>query len=261
MSLRTFAARSLCAVTPLVLAAPPEAWAVRENAPGRRQVDSQTPILRQRAPSARTGLVLERLSERDLRQWREIEEVVAATVPGGAPRSETLRRLWEWARTTPHVIHVEIVEPSEVPNGIAGEFVVERVDPAKLSHTGLVRLCPGNIRNGRVATGPNMNVDFRRFDGLTDAADRYAEVLAHELAHAAYVLESPERVARIEEAQRARQEFLDGRVYSLDRIPSQLRRRLEASRAALEDVERQAEAVEARVLAELGRAPSSTARR
>jgi len=62
------------------------------------------------------------------------------------------------------------------------------------------------------------------------------------------------------DAQRAREDFLDGGEHSLARIPAELRERLRASAAFLATVEAHAEAVEAAVLTELvGPGPTTTA--
>jgi len=199
---------------------------------------------------AGTGLVLERLSKADVRIWRAIEKVVAASEASGQPRSPTLRRLSEWARTTLHVLHVEMVSPFGQPAGIAGLFRVERVDPAGQSHVAVIRLCPRNIRYAKAARGPNSVVSFVRFEGLTDV-ERYAEVLAHELAHAEYFLESTERLAELEAAQGAVEAFLSGRGRAIEPVHQDLERRLEKELAVLAACEAHAESVEAVVLREL----------
>ena len=172
------------------------------------------------------GLLLDRLSKGDLRLWRSIEEIVAASDPAGVPRSPTLRRLWEWARASSHVLQIEIVAPSRLATGMAGTFRVDSVDPAGLRHVAVIDLCPGNIQRARASLGPNSVLSFVRFDGLNDA-ERYAEVLAHELAHAEYFLESAERITELQAAQGA--------------ILAASSRTGRATRWALEDLVRQCE--------------------
>lgn len=260
MSIRRVAARTFCAFAAVALGTAPEPVSAADDRSRLEQRAVSDAV--QSSGTGPAGLVLKSPSERALRVWRGVEEVVAAPGASGVPRSPTLGRLWEWARSSSHVIRVEMVEPSEVANGIAGLFTVERVDPAGRRHVVLIRVCPQNIRRGRVASSPNASVSFVRFAGLDDDAERYAEVLAHELAHAEHVLESEERVARIVAAQRARADFLDGGEHSLARIPAELRERLRASAAFLATVEAHAEAVEAAVLAELvGPGPATTADR
>jgi hypothetical protein len=196
------------------------------------------------------GLLLERLSKGELRVWRAIEQVVAASNTSGQPRSPTLRHLWEWARTSPHVLHVEMVSPSKMATGIVGGFHVERVDPAGLRHVAVIRLCPGNIERARVRPAPDAVDPFVRFEGLTEV-ERFAEVLAHELAHAQYFLESPERLAELKTAEDAIEAFRSGNRRAGDPLYPDVGRRLQEPLAVIAATEAVAESVEAVVLREL----------
>src|SRR5262249_28466670 len=73
----------------------------RPHPPARRRPPGAP---RPAAPAG--GLQRGRLSKGDRRLWRAIEEVVAASNADGAPRSPSLRQLWEWARTSTHLLHV-----------------------------------------------------------------------------------------------------------------------------------------------------------
>ena len=108
-----------------------------------------------RAGEAGTGLLLDRLSKKHVRTWRVIEQVVAASGPSGEPRSPTLRRLWQWARTSTHALHVEMVSRSKTATGHVGVFRVERVDPAGLTHVAVIRLCPRNIQRAVARPAPS----------------------------------------------------------------------------------------------------------
>jgi hypothetical protein len=240
MSIKTCVARAFCLiVTAGVVSAPDPA----------------------RAGEAGTGLLLDRLSKGHLRTWRAIEQVVGASGPSGEPRSPTLRRLWEWARTSTHVLHVEMVSRSKIPTGHVGLFRVERVDPAGLTHVAVIRLCPWNIQLARVRPAPDAIDAFVRFEGLTEI-ERYAEVLAHELAHAEYVLDNPERLAQVVAAQRAIDAFLSGSEPGVERPHLVVAQRLPESLAVLAATEAYAESVEAVVLRELvGDRPPQTATR
>ena len=266
MSIKTCVARAFCVVVTAAVAGAPH--------PARAGEPDHLPVPERQAPRATvvsspparagTGFRLDRLSKGDVRTWRAIEQVVAASGPSGEPRSPRLRRLWEWARTSPHVLHVEMVSRFRVPAGTVGVFRVERVDPAGLSHVTVIRLCPGNIQNAKVGRGPNSVTPFVRFEGLTDV-ERYAEVLAHELAHAEHALENPERLAQVVAAQRAIEEslpaFRSGSERGAEGLPLEHGRRLRESLAVLEATEAYAESVEAVVLRELaGGRPSQTAK-
>ena len=203
-----------------------------------------------RAGEVGTGFVLERLSKRHVRILRAIELVVSASNPSGEPRSPTLRRLWEWARTSRHVIHVEMLSPLKMASGQVGVFHVELVDPAGLRHVAVIRLCPRNIELARTRPAPDAIDPFVRFEGLTEI-ERFAEVLAHELAHAEYFLESPEHLAQVEAAQGAIEAFRSGNRKPIKPVYQDLGRRLQEPLAVLAACEAHAESVEATVLREL----------
>jgi hypothetical protein len=203
-----------------------------------------------RAGEADTGFVLELLSKRHVRVWRAIELVVSASNPSGEPRSPTLRRLWEWARTSTHVLHVEMVSSLRMTSGQVGVFEVERVDPAGLRHVAVIRLCPRNIELARTRTAPDAIVPFVRFDGLTEV-ERFAEVLAHELAHAEYFLESPPRLAQVEAARGAIKALRSSQRRAIGPVYPDLGRLLQEPLAVLAATEAHAESVEAVVLGEL----------
>ena len=210
-------------------------------------------------PGAGTGFLLDRLSKGHVRTWRAIEQVVAASGPSGEPRSPTLRRLWEWARTSTHVLHIEMVSRSKVAAGVVGVFRVERVDPAGLNHVAVIRLCPWNIQRARARPAPDAILRFVRFEGLTEV-ERYTEVLGHELAHAVDALENPERLAQVVAAQRSIDAFLSGSEPGVERPHLVVAQRLPEPLAVLAAAEAYAESVEAVVLRELvGDRPSQTA--
>jgi len=197
MSIGAHVAGCCCVVLATVASVPSVAGAPQ---PDPNRVAALAPTILPEPAAPASGFVLDRLSKGDLRLWRAIEEVVTAADETGAPRSATLRRLWDWARTSTHALHIEMVRRSRLPSGTVGIFRVEHVDPRGLAHAMVIRLCPENIRRAKVSQGPDPIASFIRFEGLTEA-ERFVEVLAHELAHAEYLLESPERMAQLEAAQ------------------------------------------------------------
>jgi len=253
MSIRTCVASAFCVVltTGVASAADPDPARETDAHPGlQKRGPAATGIPRPAPVTTGKGLLLDRLSRGHVRTWRAIEKVAVASHASGEPRSPTLRRLWDWARTSTHVLHVEMISPFMQPAGIAGVFRVERIDPAGQSHVVVIRLCPRNIRSAVVGRGPNSVQAFVRFEGLTDV-ERYAEVLAHELAHAEYFLESPERLAQLAAAQGAIGAFLS-RSEAIEPVHQELGRRLQNPLAVLAVSEAHAESVEAVVLRELG---------
>jgi hypothetical protein len=252
MSIRARVAASFFLLTAFAASAPTPVHG-REDFPHPVLEGSPPPsgaVARSRPGEAKTGLLLGRLSKRHRRLWRDIEGVVATTDASGAPRSPTLLRLWEWARTSAHLIRVEMVSQSELARGRVGVFRVERVDPASRSHAAVIRLCPWNIRYARAAPGPDAVESFVRFEGLTEL-ERFAEVLAHELAHAEYYLESPERLAQVVAAQGVIDEYLSRARRGTGPPHNEVGRWCEAALAVLAAGEAHAEAVEAVVLREL----------
>jgi hypothetical protein len=139
--------------------------------------------------------------------------------------------------------------------GMVGVFRVERVDPAGLAHVAVIQLCPRSIGYARVRPAPDAVDPFVRFEGLAEI-ERYAEVLAHELAHAKYLLENPDRLAQLVSAQRAVDAFLSGAGRGVNRHLD-LARRLPESLAVLAAAEAHAESVEAAVLNELRWGPAT----
>src|SRR5438128_7987520 len=56
-----------------------------------------------------SGIITERLSEKDLRRWRGIERYVDARDADNQPIYPTLQALWGWVERSGHVIYIEIV--------------------------------------------------------------------------------------------------------------------------------------------------------
>ena len=247
MSIRAHVARTFCVFAAAVASVPGAARAQEADHDRTPAYASATAV---GSAATGSGLLLDRLSKGDRRLWRAIEKVVGSSDPSGAPRSPTLGRLWEWASTSMHAIHVEMVSPSRVAAGTAGVFRLEVIDPAGLRHVGVIRLCPDNIRRAKASSGPNSTLAFVHFDGLTEA-ERYVEVLAHELAHAEYVLESPERLAEAQAAQGAIAVSFSRKGRALEPVGEELVRRCAKPLAVLAASEAHAESVEAVVLGEL----------
>jgi len=251
MSFKTHAARCLCVVLAGGVTRAADAAAVPKGSP-----DPAAAVLPQPMRAPEGGFVLDRLSKRDLRVWRTIEKVVGESDVSEAPRSPALRRLWDWARASRHVLHVEMVPPSRLAAGMVGVFRVESFDPAGLRHVAVIRLCPTNIQRAKVTSAPDAVRVFTRFEGLTEA-ERYAEVLAHELAHAEYFLESAERLGDLQAAQDAIEQTFSRSGRARIPVPEERVRRSEKPLAVLAACEAHAELVESIVLRELtGRGPA-----
>jgi hypothetical protein len=149
-------------------------------------------------PSCRpSGLRTDRLSGKQLEKWQKIEELVMVKDRDGRPLHPTLRQLWDAVDTSRHAIFIEMPDSKGY---FAGRFEITRVDPEGEAHQGVILL---NLRaidrtsTGRAAARAD---GFIPFEGLRKN-ERYAEVLGHELAHAAWHLASPERARLAERLQ------------------------------------------------------------
>jgi hypothetical protein len=250
MSLRKHVARWFCLVLAGGVARVPDAAAAPNTDPPPAAAVLAEPA------ATKGGFMLDRLSKGDRRIWRAIEKVVADSDASGVPRSPALRRLSDWGRASTHVLWIEMVPPSRLAAGMVGVFRVESFDPAGLRHVAVIRLCPTNIQRAKASSAPDAVQSFARFEGLTEA-ERYAEVFAHELAHAEYFLESPERLAELQTAQDAIAHTFSrsGRAATPDH--EERVRQSEKSLAVLAACEAHAESVEAVVLRELTRSVRS----
>jgi len=157
-------------------------------------------------PPPATGLRTDRLSAAQLRRWKAIVDIVRAEDRHHRPLHPTLRGLFDAIEGGPHTVFIEMPKRASY---IAGSFEVTRIDPDGRAHEGILIL---NLRAiDQASTDPwAARADgFIPFKGLT-RTERYAEVLGHELAHAAWHLASTERARlahgleeRLEEQARA----------------------------------------------------------
>jgi hypothetical protein len=202
----------------------------------------------------KTGIVLDRLSPKEFRQWLSIEHLVNASGPDGTPRYPTLSGLWEWARYSGNAIYIELSSPDCTAMGTAGKFFIERVDPQAARHVGVIRLCLANIdRRAPGEAGTRAN-GFVRLASLRKS-ERYAEVLGHELAHAAYDLASPERARMVHESvESVSAQFVAHRAENGNEpLDPALEQRLEERDALLEVLEAHADSIELLIWRELAK--------
>jgi hypothetical protein len=136
------------------------------------------------------------LSGRSLRTWKSIVAVVEAVGRDGQPLHPTLHRLYTEIESSPHVVRI-LIPDTKGSSPIAGRF---RIDAFRADgrHEASILL---NVRTiDRVLTGsPDAQlVTFERL-GRTE---RYAQVLGHEMAHAAWTLEDAENTRTVVDVQR-----------------------------------------------------------
>src|SRR5574341_1857257 len=174
--------RLLIAPALLAISLSPLLEATAQHSGGRRARDTA----RQRQ-SAVTGLITTRLSERQLRRWKTIARLVFAIDKAGHPLHPTLRSLWEWAESCPHTIYIELPNRGSYRGTGAGQFKIEKFDPAGKRHVAVIRLRLSVIDSAasdKTVARANGFIPF--FD--LQRHERYAEVLGHELAHAQTIL-------------------------------------------------------------------------
>ncbi len=135
------------------------------------------------------GLRTDRLSAEQRGRWQSIVRLVLAEDDLGRPLHPTLRAMWDEVGASSHEVYVELPEPNRSSRCIAGLFRVESVRPDGRI-VALLRLHLETIDQATVADSPTHG--FRRFEGLAREA-RYLEVLGHELGHAVWTLQDPER--------------------------------------------------------------------
>ncbi len=154
----------------------------------RRAVSAMVAVLLlARAPAAEAELLTDRLSGAQLKAWQQIAAVVLATDPEGRPLRPTLHRLWLEVTSSRHVLHVELPRRSG-SSAIAGRFRIEGQRPDGRIEATLML----NLRViDRVLTG-SPEAQLVPFEAL-GRAERRAQVLGHELAHAAWAFAAPDQ--------------------------------------------------------------------
>jgi hypothetical protein len=138
------------------------------------------------------GIRTDRLSGKRLEAWRSIVAIVLAEDASSRPRHPELRRLWDTVKASGHSVFVELPESKSRRAYVAGRFAVTKVDPEGKAHEAVLVMDLSAI--DRVSTAPGA----ARADGFIPLAElgkkvRYAEVLGHELAHAAWTFAEADR--------------------------------------------------------------------
>jgi hypothetical protein len=138
----------------------------------------------------------DRLSRKTLETWNSIVSIARAEDSGGRPLHPTLRALWEAVDAGDCAVFVELLEPKSRRPYILGRFAITRVDSEGRASEGILMMNLPAI--DRAASGPGAAREngFIPFAGL-GKRERYAEVLGHELAHAAWSIADVERVRLI----------------------------------------------------------------
>jgi len=201
---------------------------------------------------APTGIITDQLSPKDLQRWNAIERVVFAQNVEGQYLHPTLVGLWQWIETSGHAIYMVFVKPNPSVTSTAGHFNILRLDPRGERHVGVIQLNLNNIDLAYVGRETWRSAGFIPFDQLS-REERYAEVLGHEMAHAADILTSLDKTSRVEELVEKTNEMLlhHRSLKPTEQLTVELRHRLNHRDAMLKVLEAAAEKMEARVWREL----------
>lgn len=206
---------------------------------------------RRMSAGAARGIRTDRLSGRALETWNAIVKVAMAEDAGGRPLHPTLRALWDAVDASGRAVFVELPEPKGRRPYIVGQFAITKVDPAGRALEGVLVVNPPAI--DRASTGPGA----ARKDGFIPFAElgkweRYAEVLGHELAHAAWSFGDADRTRLIMtlpgEVEQLSRRILAAKGEAVGEEPLEQARRLDRLNRQIEEP---AEAAEEAVWAEL----------
>jgi hypothetical protein len=127
----------------------------------------------------------DRLSGRSLARWSSIVGVVMAEDAGGRRLHPTLRALWDAVDAGACAVFVELPQSKSRKAYIVGRFEITKVDPAGRALEGVLVMNLPAIDRAASGPGAARKNGFVPFAGLRKK-ERYAEVLGHELAHAAW---------------------------------------------------------------------------
>jgi len=189
-------------------------------------------------------IITDRLTNKDLRRWNAIKQIVFAEDAEGQPLHPTLRGLWEQLERSGHVVYIEMRGAGRAISNTAGVFHLEHFDPEGVRHVAVIRIYPETI--DRAHTGPNAAREgFVPFQGLSKQ-ERYAEVFGHELAHAVHILSDLTRARMVEEVvQQTNEMFLAyGRRNGYANLEPEMMERIARRDEFLKELEEPAEAAE-----------------
>jgi hypothetical protein len=139
------------------------------------------------------GIRTDRLSGKSLEAWNSIVAIVKATDEAGRPLHPALRAVWDAVDAGGCTVFVELPDPHSRRPYILGRFAVTKVDAGGKAVEGVLVMnltAIDRAASGRGSARPN---GFVPFAGLGKKG-RYAEVLGHELTHAAWGFADPERI-------------------------------------------------------------------
>ena len=136
------------------------------------------------------------LSGRQLKTWKAIVAVIEAADRDGQPLHPTLHRLYREIASSPHAVRI-LIPSTKGSSAIAGRFRIESLGTDD-RHEASITL---NLRMiDRVLTG-SPDAQLVTFEKL-GRTERYAQVLGHEMADAAWTLGDAENTRLVVDVQR-----------------------------------------------------------
>jgi hypothetical protein len=200
------------------------------------------------------GLITNQLLPLQRKKWRSIEKLGRARLKSGEPLYPLLTSLWDWVSNSNHAVYINIDlnKHNDSLRSVAGGFRLKRFDPCGLHHEAMITLYCRTIDRAEASpSGP-------RTDGLIpfaklDKTERYLEVLGHELAHAVDILGDLDRARRVSELiERTNDDFRSFVAEKRqDKLPQDLKDRLDRRDEFLVTLESYAASIEVRVWSEL----------
>lgn len=195
--------------------------------------------------AAQTGIDTSRLSRAHLRVWRSILDIVMAKDKAGRFLHPTLYGLYHQADSSGHVIRIDLSDEESLTRN--GEFKIETLDPKGASLVTTIRLNLATIERAYVGESARYSNGLIPFAGLR-TKQRYAEVLGHELAHAATVFQCTESLRRYQQIEK---EAADLDASDVNETNRDWLMRLESVKRLMSQNETLAEAAELEIWREL----------
>ena len=194
----------------------------------------------------------DRLSPRQMRLWNAIRRVVDARDPNGRPLHPTLDGLWRAVEQSGHLVFIELITDKERSSNMAGETVVEKLDPTGRMHSIRLRLFIPTIDRAYAGEqAPREGMAFVPFSGLRHET-RYAQVLGHEPAHIDKMFRDPDYLPLVQEICTEQSAIAAGVSQDGERLPrTALQERSDCIWPLVLEAEKPALAAEAEIRREL----------
>ncbi len=155
--------------------------------------------------AGRTGLLTDRLNNKQLSVWRAIEQIVFAEDRAGRRLYPSLYEAYMWAQTSGFSIYIEMPKSTSISPYEAAECVLET--SSGTTPTLAIRIYVEVIDKACVERSRTAADRFVPFLGLAGES-RYCETLAHELNHARQWLTDPQYAQLLKDQETLNSQFL-----------------------------------------------------